>query len=175
MLYGEKIYLRELLKEDMDEIYNLSKNKEVSKYNGGWDDFVSKKYLEDNFKYFNKPSKKYFVIATKSNGIVGYTAYRKSNYCDDVYSISITIGKYYWNRGYGYDSLKTLLSYLFNKKKAHKVELEVIADNFKAIKLYEKLGFINEGIRRKKYFYENKYLDTVLMGILYDEYKNIRS
>ncbi len=175
MLYGEKIYLRELLKEDIDEIYTLSLNKDVSRYNGGCGSITSKESLKEHFKYFNKPSEKYFIIATKNNGIVGYTAYRKSKYCDDVYSISLTIGKYYWGKGYGYDSMQTVLNYLFNKKKAHKIELEVVSDNVKAINLYNKCGFIEEGIRRQKYHYDGVYLDTVLMGILYSEYKKLRS
>ena len=175
MLYGKKIYLRELLKEDIDEIYNLSTNEEVIKYNNGYNDFSSKTYLKEHFKYFNKPFRKYFVIVTKNNGIIGYTSYRNSAYCEDIYSISITIGKYYWGKGYGYDSMETILNYLFNKKKAHKIELEVVEKNIRAVELYRKCGFIEEGLRRKKYRYKEQYLDTLLMGILYNEYKKLRS
>ena len=34
MIYGDKIYLREILKEDIDEAYNLCSDSEVLKYNG---------------------------------------------------------------------------------------------------------------------------------------------
>ena len=175
MLYGKKIYFRELLKEDIDEVYTLLMDKNVSKYNGGCGSITSKECLKEHFRYFNKPTEKYFIIATKNRGIVGYTAYRKSKYCDDIYSISLTIGKYYWGKGYGYDSIQTMMNYLFNKKKAHKIELEVVLDNIKAINLYNNCGFVKEGIRRQKYFYKGQYLDTVLMGILYNEYKKLRS
>ena len=62
-------------------------------------------------------------------------------------------------------------AYLFGKRKAHKVELEVVRENEAAILCYKKCGFIEEGIRRSKYYYQGKYLDTVVMGILKEEYK----
>lgn len=175
MLYGNEIYLREMVKEDIDILYKLCVNEDVLKYNGDKDGIVSKMYLKSNFKYFNKPSKKYYVIVNHSGNIIGMISYRNSRYCEDIYSVSITIGREYWNKGYGQDSMKTLLKYLFNKKKAHKVELEVVKENIAAIMCYKKCGFTEEGIRRQKYYCGNQYLDTVLMGILYDEYKNLRS
>ena len=36
---------------------------------------------------------------------------------------------------------------------------------------YKKCGFIEEGIRRKKYYYKGEYLDTILMGLLKEEFK----
>ena len=34
LIYGKKIYLREILKEDIDIAYNLCSDSEVLKYNG---------------------------------------------------------------------------------------------------------------------------------------------
>ena len=45
MIYGDKIYLREILKEDIDEAYNLCSDSEVLKYNGYQYGVLSKKYI----------------------------------------------------------------------------------------------------------------------------------
>ena len=36
---------------------------------------------------------------------------------------------------------------------------------------YKKCGFVEEGIRRKKYYYKGEYLDTIVMGLLKEEFK----
>ena len=46
-----------------------------------------------------------------------------------------------------------------------KVELEVFPHNEPAIALYRKLGFEEEGRRRKRYLIGGHYVDAVLMSI----------
>lgn len=175
MLYGKRIYMREIIKEDIEILYELCANDEVLKYNGSDEGIASKRYMLDNFRYFKKPSKKDYVIVKKRGGILGLISYCEISYAKGVYSISIMIGKKYWGKGYGKEAIETVLEYLFNKKKAHKIELEVVEENKAAIRCYEKCNFQIEGKRRKKYFYKERYLDTILMSLLEDEYKAIRS
>jgi len=52
-------------------------------------------------------------------------------------------------------------------RRVHRVELTVVADNQRAIRLYEKVGFQREGVKRENYLAEDgKYHDEVEMGIL---------
>ena len=56
---------------------------------------------------------------------------------------------------------------LSRKKGLHRLVLSVVADNRNAIKLYEKVGFQHEGLRREDYLGEDgKYHDVVEMGLL---------
>lgn len=52
-----------------------------------------------------------------------------------------------------------------------RIELSVRKDNARAIRLYENLGFVHEGVRRKASLIEGVYADTVLMGLLAEERK----
>ena len=53
------------------------------------------------------------------------------------------------------------------QKGIHHLVLSVVADNRNAIKLYEKVGFQHEGLRREDYLGEDgKYHDMVDMGLL---------
>ena len=87
-----------------------------------------------------------------------------------LYILGITIGSKYWNRGYGQESIKVFLNYLFNELNAYKVELEVMKNNIRAITCYKKCGFIEEMIKKSKNSLDHKYVDTIIMGITKDDF-----
>lgn len=72
----------------------------------------------------------------------------------------------YWNRGYGTDSVQTLSAWGFYTLNLNRVYLRVFADNARAIRAYEKVGFQHEGRLRQDNFYNGAYRDTLLMGLL---------
>lgn len=63
-------------------------------------------------------------------------------------SVSITVGKAYWNQGVGRRAMEALIS--FAKSAGLEVlQLEVRADNRRAVALYEGLGFERLGLYKK--------------------------
>ncbi len=175
MIYGKNIYLREILKEDIEEAYDLCSDKEVLKYSEAEGNLISKKHYLDSFTYLNKPNERRFVVVNNEGSIVGVASYSHSQFVEDVFIISLVIGRKYWRRGYGSEAINILLNYLFKRKRAHRVELEVVKENIAAVNCYKKCGFIQEGIKREKYYYKGKYLDTIVMGILKQEFTAMRS
>lgn len=161
MLKGEKVYLRLLERKDIAIIYNLSNQEEVKRYNSIPDE-VNKKKVK---------LRKALCIINENNILVGFVTYKESNYFSNVYSIGITIGSQFWNRGYGQDSINTLNKYLFEELNAVRVELEVIKCNLRAISCYKKCGFIEEVIKKNKCYINGQYLDTMVMGILRSDIK----
>ena len=159
MLKGEKVYLRLLERRDIAIIYRLCNEEKVKRYNS----------IPDDINEHNVNLRKALSIINEKNVLVGFITYKESNYCSNVYSIGITIGSRFWNRGYGQDSINTLNKYLFEELNAIRVELEVIKCNERAISCYKKCGFVEEGIKRNKCYIDGEYLDTVIMGILRNE------
>jgi ribosomal protein S18 acetylase RimI-like enzyme len=49
---------------------------------------------------------------------------------------------------------------------AERIELEVFASNTRAIALYETLGFVHEGVRRRARKLDGEYDDVVLMALM---------
>ena len=47
-----------------------------------------------------------------------------------------------------------------------RIELEVRADNRPAIRLYERFGFVNEGVKRGAMRFDGAYFDAIEMGLL---------
>lgn len=74
--------------------------------------------------------------------------------------------------GYGTQATGLLLDFAFRDLNLHRVYLHVFANNERAIRMYEKIGFVREGIMRKMAHIDGVYIDAVLMGILREEYQN---
>jgi len=73
-------------------------------------------------------------------------------------------------RGYGGDALHALLRWAFREFNMHRVELSVDPSNERALRLYEKLGFVREGTRREAHYDDGRFIDEVIMGILDSEF-----
>jgi RimJ/RimL family protein N-acetyltransferase len=85
--------------------------------------------------------------------------------------IGIVIGPHdYWNRGYGTDAVATLVGFGFGTLNLNRIALRVYADNARAIHCYEKVGFQHEGRLRQDNFHEGRYRDTLLMGLLHQDW-----
>lgn len=85
-------------------------------------------------------------------------------------NLAIMIGeKEYWGRGYGADTMRTACRFGFESMNLHRIELEVFAEHTAARKLYERIGFREEGIRRDAHFKFGRYFDAVMMSLLEGE------
>ncbi|WP_315081927.1 GNAT family protein [uncultured Clostridium sp.] len=169
MLKGEKIYLRLMQVSDINRLYDLANDYEVKKYNNKILEMGKKIQINEGFNNLSICKRKAVSIINKKDVLVGFMTYKQSDYCKNVYSIGITIGKKYWNRGYGEDSIKTLIKYLFDDLNAKRIQLEVVSENLRAIKCYKKCGFIEEKIRKAIYYMDGEYTDIIIMGILKKE------
>jgi RimJ/RimL family protein N-acetyltransferase len=77
----------------------------------------------------------------------------------------------YWGQGYGTDAMQTLVAWGFYTLNLNRVFLRVFADNARAIRCYEKVGFQVEGRLRQDNFYNGVYRDTLLMGLLRSDWE----
>jgi len=77
-----------------------------------------------------------------------------------------------WGKGFGTKALRVLLEIGFNELRLNRVGLEVFTENERAIRSYEKLGFVREGILREKHFRAGRFVDAQVMSVLAREYKN---
>lgn len=82
--------------------------------------------------------------------------------------------KQYWNQGYGSEAVRMLLKHGFDTLNLNRIFLRVFEDNPRAIRAYEKVGFVHEGRLRKAKYRDGQYLDILLMSVLREEWKNSR-
>lgn len=145
-LQGEKIYLRPVQKEDLPFFVEWLADPEVHHFTQG------RSYtMEEEIDWFNsvqadKDEAVFSIFLKTSNELIGNCALhfnqkRKDGYQGKTF-IGLIIGKKLeWRKGYGTDTVRTLLHYLKAKHQEKGVYLTVFLDNIGAIKCYQKCGF----------------------------------
>jgi len=76
-----------------------------------------------------------------------------------------------WGKSYGTDAMRVILRYAFTELNLQRVSLDVYAYNPRAIRAYEKIGFVHEGRMRNCLNREEKRWDKIYMGILREEWE----
>ena len=75
-------------------------------------------------------------------------------------------------KGYGEEALNLVLKWAFEQINVERVTLDHFSDNKIAASLYEKVGFVREGIMRHGGKKDGKYVDLYLMSMLKEEYQD---
>ncbi|MGD8554017.1 MAG: GNAT family protein [Anaerolineales bacterium] len=84
----------------------------------------------------------------------------------------ISIGdKTYWDQGYGTEAVRSLLRHAFETLNLRRISLNVFEYNERAISVYQRVGFKEEGRLRQAKFHQGRYWDTLVMGILRHEWE----
>jgi aminoglycoside 6'-N-acetyltransferase len=74
------------------------------------------------------------------------------------------------DRGLGTEAIRTMLAYLFDTKRLHRVTIDPEVGNARAIRCYENAGFRLDGVLRHDTREGGQYLDTHFMSILDHEW-----
>ena len=124
--------------------------------------------LEETYEWFFKTDPLFFMILLDSERI-GY--FRTSNYSKENRNIYIgaDLHKDFRGKGLAYESYRKFIPILSKELDLHKISLEVLETNQRAIKLYESIGFVHEGVKRDEVFKNGKWVDSIIMSILEDD------
>lgn len=70
------------------------------------------------------------------------------------------------DRGVGTEAVRLVVGYAFEQLGLRRIQLEAYAFNHRALRVYEKVGFVREGLRRETEFKNGAWVDEVVMGLL---------
>lgn len=132
-------------------------------------EFIEKELLGDQLDQF------FFMIRTlEDDRIIGEIGLDGVLWSHGDAWVGISIGeKEYWGRGYGTDAMRVLLHYAFTELNLHRISLSVFEYNPRAIRSYEKAGFVLEGREREAIARGGKRWDMIYMGILREEWERL--
>jgi RimJ/RimL family protein N-acetyltransferase len=77
-----------------------------------------------------------------------------------------------WGKGLGEEALNLLLSFGFDSRGLHRIWLRVAEYNQRAIRLYKKCRFVEEGRSRHDHYHKGQWQDAHLMSILDTEWRS---
>ncbi|TMA03533.1 MAG: GNAT family N-acetyltransferase, partial [Methanobacteriota archaeon] len=79
--------------------------------------------------------------------------------------------KNHWKKGYGTEAVQLLLQEAFEQLNLHRLTWWTFAENEASLALAKKTGFREEGRTRDSVFFDNEYHDSVILGLLKEEYE----
>jgi len=169
----DDVFLRCPEPKDVEFLYEYRNNWEVIQGLGGFSSGYSRKDILDWIEFHrNKRDEILWTIAKKNDDTcLGHVGYYKIDYRVRCAEFAIMLGnKECWGKGLGKRITYAVINYGFSELNLHRVYLTVLKTNERAISLYEKLGFKIEGIHRDEQFRNGCYIDTIVMGILENEW-----
>jgi RimJ/RimL family protein N-acetyltransferase len=169
MLSIGELFIESATVEDAENIISFIKQVEIET------DFLLREADEFNMTLENEKSfidskrnnEKEIFLAAKINGkIVGTLGFASSPYnrCKHKGQFGIAISKDFWGYGIGCKMLSLLVDWA-DRSGLTKITLEVDSNNERAIALYRKFGFEEEGLLKyDKYMGNGSYRDSIVMA-----------
>ena len=162
MITGERVILRGVKREDFSDIYEWA-NKEENRPLTGTQYPVSEYEHEKWIQAVTTSGEtKLFLVLDKETGNkLGTIGLKHFDVTNRNVEIFINLGVC---GGYGTDAVITLSEYCFRHLNYHKVYLYVFETNKRAIRCYEKAGFIKEGELIEHHFNNYQYESVLVMA-----------
>ena len=130
-------------------------------------------FKSDYEKYGSEPNFFWFHIRTlEDDKLIGFINIHRIEWNNASGWLGMGIGdRNYWDRGYGGDALELILNYGFNELNLYRIGLTVFGYNVRARHVYEKAGFVEEGVQREALYRDGERHDVTFMGLLADEWR----
>lgn len=161
------IKLRELRIEDAEYMYEFVEDIAIA------DNFIFTRYAYslENFYEFIKKSwgntkDIHYAIVDKNNEYVGTVSLKNINYVDRNAEYAITVRRKFWGKQYASEATQKIIDYGFDRLNLHKIYLNVLSSNIRAIKFYEKYGFSRENSFKEHRYIDGKFVDLIWYCIL---------
>ncbi len=176
MIYGQRIRLRHVEREDLPRFVDWLNDPEVRQglaMHLPISQVEEEQWFENILKRDN--DERPLVIEVKGQDgwtMIGNSGFFNIDWRNRCAELGIFIGnKTFWNQGYGTETMGLLLHHGFTTLNLHRIFLRVYEENPRAVRAYEKAGFVREGCMRQAEFRDGKYLDVLLMSVLRPEWQ----
>jgi RimJ/RimL family protein N-acetyltransferase len=174
-LIGERIYLRPLDEEtDLDRCLEWINDPEVLTTLGRRQPMgraAEREWLQEQYK--SEEHLNLAIVLKDGDRHIGNCGFNEIDYVNRSAVFGILIGeKEAWGQGYGPEAARLILKYGFEELGLHRIGLDVYSHNPRAIRAYEKAGFVREGTLRESYYRNGVYHDTIVMSVLESEWRD---
>ncbi len=174
-LDGKRIYLRKLSVSDASDMYEYSKDPEVTKYLL-WEEHSSLSmtgiYLLSLQKdYLKGRHSEWAIIYKPDNKMIGTVGFTRIDSENSIGEIGYVLSRAYWGLGIAKEAAQILLSVGFDYLGLERIEIKYMAENLASKRVGEKLGMKYEGTLRKYMFVKGIFRDISISSILSEEYR----
>jgi ribosomal-protein-alanine N-acetyltransferase len=175
-LIGPRVYLRPLEVEDAATVLPWFNDPEVRRNLRRYQPM--NRFSEEEFirRLADQPHDLVLALVTREEDrFVGLAGLHQFDVRCQHAAFGIVVGeKDAWGKGYGTEATRLVVQHAFETLNLNRVWLHVYEFNTRGIRAYEKVGFQVEGRLRQDAFEGGRFWDTVVMGVLREEWQRHR-
>ncbi|MEU8732081.1 GNAT family protein [Streptomyces tendae] len=172
LLTGDKAVLRPFTEADAERMWEIVNDPEVTRFTGSPPRELTPQVLRDWYGTRGaRPDRLDLAVTDLADGellgeVVLYDWEPENRSC----TFRTLIGPRGRGRGVGTEATRLIVGHAFEELGLHRVQLEAYAHNHRALRVYEKTGFVREGVRREVERRDGVWVDEVLMAVLDHEW-----
>ncbi len=173
-IYGKHVVLRAMEKEDCEFVRGMFNDPEMENLVVGWA-FPLSLYSQEKWfeKHYNDMDFR-FVIEIPEEGKAGIATLTNLDWKNRMALQGIKLAnKAMRHKGIGTDAVMAIMRYAFEELQLNRLNASWFPDNIPSKNMYMKLGWKEEGVRKKYIFKHGEYRDLIEAGILASEYYNL--
>ncbi|WP_216205575.1 GNAT family N-acetyltransferase [Amycolatopsis aidingensis] len=172
-LTGKKVRLVQLDQRHLDGLWQSLQDPEVIRLTGTHVVFT-REYVAERLAGWPGAAHRadWAITAVEDGGFLGDAALNELDEANESMSFRIALsGPAEFGKGYGTEATRLVLDFAFGMVGLHRVGLEVFAHNPRARRVYEKCGFVREGVLREALYWEGERHDVLVMSVLATDHR----
>ena len=172
-LRGERVTLRTVEEEDVDFLCDLVNDPDVWPYLNNHPprnrvterEFVEERVTDDESVGL------LVCVGEDGETPAGTVGLDRATPVDGSTEIGVVLAPEFWGEGYGTEASRTLTTYAFEERRIHRVEAVAVDENAGSCRIWEKLGFREEGRLKEAAYHRGRYMDLLVYAVLEDEWE----
>lgn len=168
-LLGERLRVRRALADDVDALVRLAGHPEVEPFLAPGRGQDAEQVRAAVARSEHEPhAVGLFVIEAETDGrsvTAGALAFELANARSRiVHLFGVMVDPAFHGRGLALEATRLVTGHLIRDLGWHRVQLECYAYNHRAVRLFERAGYVREGVRRRAYWRHGSWQDSVILG-----------
>ncbi len=171
VLESERLILREQTVEDAHAVFKLRTNEEVMKYvprprPANIEEVYA--LIDEIHEGFLKEKNLGWAITLKEapDVLIGFIGFPKFDFDNFRAEVGYMVAPGFWGKGIAGEALAVMNDFGFGELGLHSIYATIDPENIASAKVLIKQGYVKEAHFKEDFFYEGKFLDTVIYSLL---------
>ena len=169
-LESERVLLRQMTHEDVDEVFTIRSSPELMKY-------IPRPILKSkeeaidlidmiNQKIVDGEGINWAITIKPSNKLIGYLGHYRIQWEHYRSEIGYMLLPEAHGKGIATEAIRLICEYGFNHMNIHSLEAVIEPENDASARVLEKNGFVKEAHFRENEFFDGKFYDSIVYSLL---------
>ncbi|MGC7098852.1 GNAT family N-acetyltransferase [Amycolatopsis lurida] len=166
-LTGDRVTLRQLDETFLDGAWHVLQDPETTRLTGTHGVFTREQVRDYLKGRPGAPDRADYAVLRNGDGeYLGEVVLMDLDEGNRSMNFRIALGGHAFGRGYGTEAVRLLVAFGLDVVGLHRIGLEVYDFNPRALRVYEKCGFVREGVLRDALWWDGEWHDAVQMSVL---------